>query len=812
MAETALYYQELSRKQAPQPHRLRPASAPRAPSSAVCGDSLHANSTELYPLQTSQQCSTSEHSGGSNREPCLASPSLLSVEAKPQPQSTCSSAYINSMYRPPILSPQGTVVPPTFVGVPPAPPSLPSPGEISMTALGLPETETKTSQEQARKHAELTGPPTSSPYHVTPPSLLFSPFSIGGSEKRHPEGIALAGAQEPLASHCPRCRESSSSFWEGRAPSILGCEDASPAFMARACPLHAGDAGGAPWARGVSLAVAFFDLLGRGVSACSRSLSIGPRQCYTSRVAVLLRVGLAVLVALAVLLFFVHATHGGDRSRAPTEAEIPQPVNREKDSSIWDAAGLPHFASQSDSERRGGAKPSDSDFTWLEDHDTEEASETDERDAEESFFMGGATQLVHPGVGVQGKGACRGRNYLSHTLRLAHEQSFFSLFANTQGMAKYEASDVIGVDGSLYTVFDSSYAIGHTSYTLRPFDDTNYLIGNPKRTGDEDSQWEAITYDEVTKRFFIVREAIVMEEHTPWTPTTTSSAAPNEQKEAAAAPSPSKKAGKVHKSKTANHGGKDEAEPARSAEVETRGATKNAGKLEHYHAVIEEVEISEKSYKVVQACRTEFSFSAQNKGFEGVISLRDTNGKFFLLGLCEGNYCKGGAKGRKRGNGRLVLMEKVEAAGTGEQCIWTTVRVLHLPREVAFTDYSSIAVRGSHLAITSQEDSVVWLGKFNMPEDKPNHSDGGTGVEASVDAPKMLLTDPAALEVVPGGQVLNFPRDEQCNIIYCNIEGIAFAGRLLVTVADKVKAWQDPRCMATDQRVHAFVLPPNFKY
>ncbi|KFG33939.1 hypothetical protein TGFOU_245610 [Toxoplasma gondii FOU] len=403
-------------------------------------------------------------------------------------------------------------------------------------------------------------------------------------------------------------------------------------------------------------------------------------------------------------------------------------------------------------------------------------------------------------------------NYLSHTLRLAHEQSFFSLFANTQGMAKYEASDVIGVDGSLYTVFDSSYAIGHTSYTLRPFDDTNYLIGNPKRTGDEDSQWEAITYDEVTKRFFIVREAIVMEEHTPWTPTTTSSAAPNEQKEAAAAPSPSKKAGKVHKSKTANHGGKDEAEPARSAEVETRGATKNAGKLEHYHAVIEEVEISEKSYKVVQACRTEFSFSAQNKGFEGVISLRDTNGKFFLLGLCEGNYCKGGAKGRKRGNGRLVLMEKVEAAGTGEQCIWTTVRVLHLPREVAFTDYSSIAVRGSHLAITSQEDSVVWLGKFNMPEDKPNHSDGGTGVEASVDAPKMLLTDPAALEVVPGGQVLNFPRDEQCNIIYCNIEGIAFAGRLLVTVADKVKAWQDPRCMATDQRVHAFVLPPNFKY
>ncbi|KEP65452.1 UNVERIFIED_CONTAM: hypothetical protein HHA_245610 [Hammondia hammondi] len=716
------------------------------------------------------------------------------------------------MYRPPILSPQGTVVPPTFVGVPPAPPSLPSPGEISMTALGLPEAETKSSQEQARKHAELAEPLTSSPYHVTPPSLVFSPFSIGGSEKRHREGIALAGAQEPLASHCPRCRESSSSFLEGPASSFSGCEDASPAFMGCTCPVHAGDAGGAPWARGVSLAVSFFDLLGRGASACSRSLSLGPRRCYTSRVSVLLRVGLAVLVALGVLLFFVHATHGGDRSRARAGAEIPQPVNRDKDPSIWDTAGLPHFVSQSDGGRRGGAKPSDSHFTWLEDQETEAASETDERDGEESFFMGAATQLVHPGVGVQGKGACRGRHYLSHTLRLAHEQSFFSLFANTQGMSKYEASDVIGVDGSLYTVFDSSYAIGHTSYTLRPFDEMNYLISNPTRTGDEDSQWEAITYDEVTKHFFIVREAIVVEEHAPWTPTSTSSAAPNEQQEAAATPSPFKKAGKVHKSKAAKDGGKDKVEPPRSPEGETGGATKNAAKLEHYHAVIEEVEINEKSYKVVQACRTEFSFSAQNKGFEGVVSLRDTNGKFFLLGLCEGNYCRGGAKGRQRGNGRLVLMEKVEATGTGEHCMWTTVRVLHLPREVAFTDYSSIAVRGSHVAITSQEDSVVWLGKFNMPEDKPNHSDGGTGVEATVDAPKMLLTDPAALEVVPGGQVLNFPRDEQCNIIYCNIEGIAFAGRLLVTVADKVKAWQDPRCMATDQRVHAFVLPPNFKY
>lgn len=27
----------------------------------------------------------------------------------------------------------------------------------------------------------------------------------------------------------------------------------------------------------------------------------------------------------------------------------------------------------------------------------------------------------------------------------------------------------------------------------------------------------------------------------------------------------------------------------------------------------------------------------------------------YMLGLCEGNYCKGGSEGRERGNGRLVV-------------------------------------------------------------------------------------------------------------------------------------------------------------
>ena len=29
----------------------------------------------------------------------------------------------------------------------------------------------------------------------------------------------------------------------------------------------------------------------------------------------------------------------------------------------------------------------------------------------------------------------------------------------------------------------------------------------------------------------------------------------------------------------------------------------------------------------------------------------------FLLGLCEGNHCKGGVEGRDKGNGRIVLSQ-----------------------------------------------------------------------------------------------------------------------------------------------------------
>jgi hypothetical protein len=61
--------------------------------------------------------------------------------------------------------------------------------------------------------------------------------------------------------------------------------------------------------------------------------------------------------------------------------------------------------------------------------------------------------------------------------------------------------------------------------------------------------------------------------------------------------------------------------------------------------------------------------------------------------------------------------------------------------------------------------------------------------------------------------VYDFPRDTNCNKIYCNIEGIHWYGHnnknVLVAVSDKMKnnGKQDFRCQDKDQSIHFFGLP-----
>lgn len=60
-----------------------------------------------------------------------------------------------------------------------------------------------------------------------------------------------------------------------------------------------------------------------------------------------------------------------------------------------------------------------------------------------------------------------------------------------------------------------------------------------------------------------------------------------------------------------------------------------------------------------------------------------------------GNYCKGGRRGRERGNGRVVVAEFWKNA-TG--CGWEVVKKAVIPPSADFQDYSGMDFRGDRVS------------------------------------------------------------------------------------------------------------------
>ena len=116
-----------------------------------------------------------------------------------------------------------------------------------------------------------------------------------------------------------------------------------------------------------------------------------------------------------------------------------------------------------------------------------------------------------------------------------------------------------------------------------------------------------------------------------------------------------------------------------------------------------------------------------------------------------------------------------------------------------------------HIAVTSQENAQVWVGKLEGGRDG--------------------LFDPAtAFFHEEGGKVYDFPRNQNCEVQYCNIEGVYWveggsAGgdspgddkeeegsdppQVLVAVSDKMKGKgkQPYTCLEKDQSFHLFAIP-----
>jgi hypothetical protein len=176
---------------------------------------------------------------------------------------------------------------------------------------------------------------------------------------------------------------------------------------------------------------------------------------------------------------------------------------------------------------------------------------------------------------------------------------------------------------------------------------------------------------------------------------------------------------------------------------------------------------------LVEALWCEFDLEAENKGFEGLAFVR-WGGEELLLGLCEGNKCCGGAKGRKGGGGRIQVFRR----GAG---IWAHAGTVKLPKSLAFADYASLDVRDGWVAVLSQEASAIWIGRF---------ADEGWTIRDD-------------------GVVFDLPRDAEGEIVYCNAEGLSWiADRKLMIVSDRRKQGKQPkRCCLKEMSAHVFAVP-----
>lgn len=165
-------------------------------------------------------------------------------------------------------------------------------------------------------------------------------------------------------------------------------------------------------------------------------------------------------------------------------------------------------------------------------------------------------------------------------------------------------------------------------------------------------------------------------------------------------------------------------------------------------------------------------FDKRNTGFEGLASVA-WRGRHYLLALCEGNKCRDSHTKRKRGQGRIHVLER-------RGSMWTPVARIKLPAHVNFKDYAGMALSGDRLAVVSQESSRVWIGRLRR----------------------------GRWRISGKGRVYDLPRTKKGKRRYFTVEGISWLSpRTFVMVSDLVKKRHPNRGIKTDQSIHIFRIP-----
>jgi len=168
----------------------------------------------------------------------------------------------------------------------------------------------------------------------------------------------------------------------------------------------------------------------------------------------------------------------------------------------------------------------------------------------------------------------------------------------------------------------------------------------------------------------------------------------------------------------------------------------------------------------------DFAFEQRNTGFEGLAAVR-LDRENYLLALCEGNKCRAGKRGRKPGRGRIHVL-----AMHGKH--WKSQATIALPRSVRFEDYSAVAIRGTRIAVVSQQTSRIWIGTIRFRD----------------------------WSIKGRGRIYDFPRTKKGKRKYCTVEGLSWISpRTFVMVSDLSKPGYPKRCGRHDQSIHVFRIP-----
>jgi len=302
----------------------------------------------------------------------------------------------------------------------------------------------------------------------------------------------------------------------------------------------------------------------------------------------------------------------------------------------------------------------------------------------------------------------------------------------------FEASGIV-YDSSrdvYWVVFDSLYALGMLSSDLSR-NGENALIQSAQNGVIKESGFEGITFDPQTDSIYVVAESVEF--------------------------------------------------------------TNNDGETV-YHPVITTINYEDgDTYQETNVCISDFEAPSDNKGFESLNLIVIDDQKYFV-GLCEGNHCDAGKKGKDSGNGRIILIEfePVNISKSyqylndvGIDCMYKSIETYKLPKYIDFVDYSAMQFRKTKnknnkfdVVVVSQESSAIWVGKVEWSlNNGPDFDDG---------------------------KIYEFPKGGNCETMFCNVEGVAFDDNnqfVMVSDATKHKGKQPWICSEKDQSVHIFKLP-----